>query len=77
MPAINTVNLDSKTYELLRLRAAKNGVSMEEKVRDILQNAVKAPERLGDVMLRRFGPDHGVELKFPVHKPHEPPEFGD
>jgi plasmid stability protein len=45
---------------------------MEEEARRILKAAVAAPERLGDVALQIFGPQHGVDLELPEHAPHEP-----
>ena len=36
--------LDDNVYEQLRIRAAKHGVPMEEEVRQILSQAVKAPD---------------------------------
>ena len=50
----------------------KHGVSMEEEVRRILTEAVSAPERLGDLAVRMFGPTHGVDLELPDRGPHEP-----
>lgn len=45
---------------------------MEEEVRRIIRRAVAAPERLGDLALRCFGPAYGVELELPPREPHEP-----
>lgn len=59
-------------YRRLKIRAAENGVSMEEEVRRILSLAVTPPERLGDLALRLFGAEHGVELKMPSRQPHQP-----
>ena len=64
--------LDDDTYERLRVRAAKHGVSMEEEVRRILKQAISAPERMGDLFLKYFGPANGVVLKLPPREPHEP-----
>ena len=55
--------IDDETYRRLRVRAAGKGVSMEEEGRRILKRAVAAPERLGDLAIEYFGPDHGVELE--------------
>ena len=76
MANLSVRRIDDETYEQLRVRAAKHGVSMEEEVRRILKRAVSAPENLGDLALRHFGPDHGVELELPPRPPHDPPEIG-
>jgi antitoxin FitA len=64
--------LDEETLSRLRIRAATHGVSMEEEARRILKDAVSAPERLGDLAVRIFGPKHGVDLHIPERTPHEP-----
>ena len=48
---------------------------MEEEVRRILNRAVTAPERLGDIFLSHFGPENGVDLELPPREPHEPPDL--
>jgi antitoxin FitA len=63
--------LDEETLFRLRIRAATHGVSMEEEARRILKDAVSAPERLGDLAVRIFGPKHGVDLQLPTRIPHE------
>ena len=65
MASLSVRKIDDDLYERLRVRAAKNGVSMEEEVRRILRRVVTAPERLGDLALDCFG-DDGVELEFPL-----------
>lgn len=72
MANLSVRRIDKETYEQLRVRAAKHGISMEEEVRQILRRAVSAPERLGDLALRQFGPDRGVELSIPPRTPHDP-----
>ena len=67
--------LDEETYEQLRLRAIKHGVSMEEEARQILKQAVSAPKRLGDLFVNRFGIKNGIELVLPIREPHEPPDL--
>ena len=76
MPGLSVRKLDDETLSRLRVRAARNGVSMEEEARRILKEAVSAPERLGDLALRIFGPGHGVDLELPERTPHEPPDPG-
>jgi plasmid stability protein len=72
MANLSVRKIDDRIYEQLRVRAAKHGVSMEEEVRQILKRAVSAPERLGDLALNVFGPDHGVDLEIPSRPPHDP-----
>ena len=72
MANLSVRKIDDRVYEQLRVRAAKHGVSMEEEVRQVLKRAVSAPERLGDLALNVFGPDHGVDLEIPSRPPHDP-----
>ena len=71
MANLSIRKLDEKSRARLRMRAAKHGISMEEEVRRILNDAVSAPERWGDVALKMFGPNWGVDLELPKHNPHE------
>jgi plasmid stability protein len=64
--------LDDETYDRLRDRAVRHGVSMEEEVRQILKRAVSPPERLGDLFLKIFGPERGADLELPPREPHDP-----
>ena len=50
--------LDEETIRRLRLRAARNGLSMEEETRRIIRQAVATPERIGDLAVQLFGPAH-------------------
>jgi plasmid stability protein len=77
MASLSVRKLDDVVYERLKHRAAEHGVSMEEEIRQILQRAVAAPERLGQLALECFGPDHGVELELPPRRPHEPMDVGE
>lgn len=72
MRGLSVRKLDDETFSRLRIRAARHGVSMEEEVRRILRDAVSAPDRLGDLALRMFGPEHGVDVQVPERAPHEP-----
>ena len=68
-------NLDDKVVEKLRIRASQHGVSMEEEVRRIIEQAVSNPARLGDlgdIALQYFGKEQGQDLQIPDHKPHQP-----
>jgi plasmid stability protein len=72
MASLSVRRLDEETLSRLRIRAAKHGVSMEEEARRVLKDAVSAPDYLGDLALRIFGPQHGVDLQLPKRTPHEP-----
>jgi plasmid stability protein len=72
MASLSVRRLDEETLSRLRIRAAKHGVSMEEEARRVLKDAVSAPDYLGDLALRIFGPQHGVDLPLPERTPHEP-----
>ncbi len=68
MAAITVRNLDDRLKERLRVRAARNGRSMEAEVRAILIEVVGEPEDPDDLfhsMLDRFGELGGVELELP------------
>lgn len=49
---------------------------MEEEARQILKRALAAPERLGDLFVKHFGMDRGVDLELPGREPHEPMDWG-
>jgi len=68
MASLSIRNLDDETYDRLRDRATRKGVSMEEEVRQILKRAVSPPERLGDLFLKVFGPARGVDLELPARE---------
>ena len=72
MASLSVRRIDDRVYDRLRVRAAQHGVSIEEEARQIIRRAVAAPERLGELALRCFGPAHGVELELPPQPPHEP-----
>ncbi len=79
MPLLESLSirkLDDETYERLRVRAARRGVSMEEEVRQILTRAVSPPEQLGDLFLKVFGPARGADLELHPREPHDPIELG-
>ena len=72
MASLSIRKLDDETYDRLRRRALRHGVSMEEEVRQILRRTVAPPQRLGDLFLKVFGPARGVPLELPAREPHEP-----
>ena len=77
MASLSVRKLDEETLARLRARAASHGVSMEEEARRILREAVSAPERLGDLARRLFGPRYGVTLELPAHGPHPPMDLSE
>jgi len=76
MASISVRKIDDDVYELLRARAARRGISMEEEVRQILKRAVSAPRKLGTLAVETFGKD-GVDLQLPPRDPHEPLSVGE
>jgi antitoxin FitA len=46
MPAVTIRNLSDETHRALRVRAAHHGRSTEAEIRDILDAAVRPPERI-------------------------------
>lgn len=63
MATMTVRGIDQAVKEGLRLRAARNGVSMEAEVRDILAEAVRAEhgENLAEALLDAVAPLGGVE----------------
>lgn len=72
MANLSIRKLDTKIFQRLKLRAVRHGRSMEEEARQILGQAVGAPENLGDLALDFFGKKYGVELQLSRAEPHEP-----
>ena len=69
MAAISVRDLDDGVRERLRVRAARNGRSMEAEIRAILTAAVSEPDPsqgLFTELLDRFGEIGGVELDLPA-----------
>ncbi len=68
MAAVSIRGLDDQIRERLRVRAARNGRSMEAEVRSILADAVReqsASDGLFTMLLDRFGDLGGVDLELP------------
>jgi antitoxin FitA len=69
MAAISVRNLDERVKELLRVRAARHGRSMESEIRVILEDVVREPAEKPDLfraVIDRFSAVGGVELELPV-----------
>ena len=80
MASITVRNLDDDLKQRLRVRAAENGRSMEQEVREILRVELireAAPVRnLGTTIHEIFKPLGGVDLEIPPREPmREPPRF--
>jgi antitoxin FitA len=77
MATLTIRNLDEDTKTRLRIRAAKNGRSMEEEARTLLATAVRSrpgrPVDLAASIRRRFEPFGGVELEMPAREPGRDP----
>ncbi len=72
MANLSIRRLDDDIVAKLRIRAAERGVSMEEEVRRIIEQAVAPPARVGDLALELFGENGGIELDLIERPPHEP-----
>src|SRR5688572_11659142 len=75
-------NIDPEVRQRLRVRAARNGRSMEAELRQIIKDAVSNPAaedsefNLAEAIRRRFAPFGGVELDIPPRElAREPPDF--
>lgn len=71
MAAISVRNLEDDVKERLRVRAARNGRSMESEVRAILVEAVREPgdaDGLLHALLDRFDELGGVDLELPLRQ---------
>jgi plasmid stability protein len=76
MASLSIRKLDDGTMVRLRIRAAEHGVSMEEEVRRIIQQAVATPDRLGDLAVTLFSPVYGGDaLRLPERETTEPLSF--
>ena len=80
MASLTIRNLDEDTKARLRIRAARNGHSMEQEARTLLATAVRAAPSahtdLGQMIQRRLKPLGGVELDLPPRESGRvPPNF--
>ena len=78
MASILIRNLDDRTKDRLRLRAARHKRSMEDEARNILRAALSEdaarPANLAHSIGSRFKALGGVELELPAREPmREPP----
>ena len=77
MASLSVRKLDDKVYEQLRILAAKHGVSMEEEARQLICQAVTAPDKISDIFKKYFGRENGIDLStLAQHRqPHDPMDF--
>ena len=78
MASITIRNIDDGLKSDLRIRAAKQGHSMEEEARQILREALQAQRQPSLVSLARtlFGPEGGIDLDaHPAVTPRNPIDF--
>jgi plasmid stability protein len=79
MATLTIRNIDDAVKDRLRVRAARNGNSMEEEARVILKRAVQGltgPE-VRELSRRLFEGEKGVELDLPDREDDRlPPDFG-
>lgn len=69
MAAVSIRDLDDRVRELLRIRAAEHGRSMEAEIRAILTAAVSdvsGEPGLAQALRNRFGALGGMELELPA-----------
>jgi plasmid stability protein len=77
MASITIRRLPENTKRRLRIRAARNGRSMEQEARELLEAGLarteSEPENIGEAIRRRFAPLGGVVLKIPPRGPIRDP----
>ena len=66
--------LDGEVIRRLKIRAQRDGLSVEETVRRILAAAVVDVEPVG-AMIRRIMGDDGIDLDLPAREVDEPIDF--
>ncbi len=80
MASITIRKLEDDIKQRLRVRAAENGRSMEEEVRDILRGVMgdaSLPRDLAAAIRARVAPAARVDLELPAREPiREPPQLG-
>jgi plasmid stability protein len=73
MASITIRRLPESTKRRLRIRAARNGRSMEQEARELLEaglaRTVAEPRDIGEAIRKIFAPFGGVDLKIPKREP--------
>ena len=81
MASITIRNLEESTKRKLKVRAAENGRSMEQEVREILKSELARPRkpRTGAELVKRiraiWEPLGGVDLELPPREPMRDPDW--
>ena len=76
MPSLSVRKIEDETLSLLRQQAARNGVSMEEEVRQIIKKSVSMPVKLGDMAVSLFASEYGNDdIALAPREVHEPLKF--
>ena len=77
MASITIRKLPEATKRRLRIRAARNGRSMEQEARELIEaglaQADAEPKNMGEAIRRIFAPLGGVNLKIPPRGPIRDP----
>jgi plasmid stability protein len=77
MASITIRKLPENTKRRLRIRAARNGRSMEQEARELLEaglaQADSEPKDIGEAIRRIFAPLGGVDLRIPPRGPIRDP----
>jgi antitoxin FitA len=72
MASITIRKLPENTKRRLRIRAARNGRSMEQEARELLEKGLAdgdaEPKDIGEAIRKRFAPLGGVDLKIPPRR---------
>ena len=74
MASLSVRRLDGEVIRRLKIRAQRDGLSVEETVRRILADAVVDEEPVG-AMIRRIIGDDGVDLDLPAREVDDPIDF--
>ena len=72
MATLSIRKSNTQAYEQLRAQAATHGVPMEEEARQIIYQAVSAPEQISAVFKKYVGSDNGIDLGLDQRKPDQP-----
>jgi len=76
MANISVRKLPEECIQLLRLQAAKHGVSMEEEVRQILFRDLYSAQPIGDLAVKLFKDAYAEDtLVIPPREVYQPVEF--
>ena len=74
LASLSVRRLDGEVIRRLKIRAQRDGLSVEETVRRILADAVVDVEPVG-AMIRRIIGDDGIDLDLPAREVDEPIDF--